>query len=186
MFRSVATTNRGDIMGYRSVRYKIKELEEKGYLNKGDSSVEYLTHSPNFIYRFFSDKTTKDGKKYFCQKLKEYLESEQVVFNLGYSLCIIPHEALVRKISEAKTQTELANNLSQFEFIEVLDNKDDCVIFRFIGRGDKKFYFNVGGLQHALPDGITVENVEAGYRIKVMSERCTADNEMEEIDKLFE
>jgi hypothetical protein len=173
-------------MSYQNVKQKIKELEEKGYLNKGDNSVEYLTHSPNFIYRFFGDKTTKEGEKYFRQKLKEYLENEEVVFRLGYSLCIIPHKALVRKISEARSHTELANNLSKFEFIQVLNNKDDCTHFQFVGRNGQRFLFDASALQCALPDGITVENVEDSYRIKIVSDRCTGKTEKEEIDKLFE
>lgn len=186
MFRSGATTNRGDKMSYSNVKSKIKELEEKGYLDKGDKSVEYLTLSYDFIYRFFSDKTTEEGERYFHQKLREYLEREQVVFTLGYSLCIIPHQALVRKISEARSHTELANNLSKFEFIQVLDNKDDCTHFQFVGRNGQRFFFDASALQCALPDGITVENVEDNYRIKIMSERCTGESEKEEIDKLFE
>lgn len=171
-------------MSYTNVDHKIRELEKLGYLNKGDSSVKYLTSSTDFIYRFFNDNMNKDVKTHFKKKLREYLEKEKVVFKLEYSLCIIPHEILISKISEANSYTEMASHLESFNFIRILRSNGGCLNFAFMGKDGSRFRFDAKALQYALPDGITVQN-DDNYNIKIISDKCTTKNEIKEIDKLF-
>lgn len=175
-------------MSYINAGQKIKELEKIGYLNKGDDSVRYLTSNTNFIYRFFNDNMSKEGARYLKQKLEEFLIKEKVMFQIGYSMAVIPHETLVKKISQANSYADMAFDVEKLDFIKVQRTTDEYMEFKFITNkvGRKDVYFDAEALQYALPDGITAENIKNSNRIRITSDRCTIDNEKKEIDKMFE
>jgi len=184
MFRSGATTNRGDIMGYRKAYSQIKKLEDNGYLNKGDSSVTHLTHDINIIYRFFNDKMNEDDKKHLKRRLTNFLIDEEVLFGIGYSLVIIPHEPMVKIINNATSYLDMLE-LDKIPFIDVRDTTDKGIVINF-KFGGKRAYFSPETINFALDDGIRASNHDSRYGILITSEKCMGDKSKEKIDKLFE
>lgn len=170
-------------MSYTNVKDKIDRLEEVGYLNRGDDSVEYMTKNPFIISRFFNDNTSTEGQKYFKQKLKEYLIEEKVLFQLNYSLLILPDFALSNIINGANSYSEMAFKLNKLEFVRVTSVKDDFVKIQFISQ-EQRLLFNAQNLQFILDEGITAENGDRNDII-IKSRKCDGVNEKKQIDALF-
>lgn len=103
-------------MSYEHAIMKMKKLEDNGYLNYGDNSVQY-SYDPNLYIRWFSsmDRRTEE---YLKGRIREVLLEERVLFRLGYNLVICPHEQMKSIVESAKTYSEMAKRLNNLPYLE--------------------------------------------------------------------
>ena len=171
-------------MSYENVRNKVNKLEDLGYLNRGDSSVEYMTMNPFIISRFVNRGMSQEGEKYFRQKLTEFLIEEEVLFEFIYSLLVLPSYALSRTINGANSYSEMALKLEKLNYVRIFSVTDDRVRFGFTSNGHD-LYLSAQSLQHILDDGIEAKNADNGG-IEITSDRCNSAGEKKQIDLLFD
>lgn len=172
-------------MSYEKVQLKINELEQLNYLDKGDHSVEYLTSSTNFISRFFNDNLSDEALVHLKNKLRQFLIEEQVLFNLAYSLLVVPCDKLRDIINNATSYSTMGIELEKLPFVFVKDCSASSIKIQF--RADDNIYHNLlitaKELDYIVGEGITV--YDEGKSIVIHSDNCATDNEIRLIDDLF-
>lgn len=172
---------------YWEVSKKIDELEEKGYLNRGDSSVSYLTKNKRLIARFFNDDLATDTIAHLRDKLEEYLTEKGMIFQIyKIYLIIIPDFRIANIINEAVSYDEMKIKLAELPFIRIIHHwSDNSVKIAFVSE-NMKFRLNADALKPVLSDWVSVYNYyPEDDTLIIKSDKCKKENEIANIDKLF-
>lgn len=174
-------------MSYENVEQKINQLEQKGYLNKGDHSVEYLTMNKEILCRFFNDTLSDEVRKHLKKKLRTFLENENVVFKLGYSLTVLPSEKLSKIINESTSYTQMSMELQKLPFVNVRECTTEYVKIAFTSNG-RSFDLYSKDLSYVVSDDIILTDVTSNYGVDIIikSTNCSVEDDLKEIDSLFD
>lgn len=173
-------------MSFENVKNKIELLENKGYLNKGDNSVEYLTKNTQIISRFFSNNMNEDEQIYLKQKLKKFLDEEQVLYEIGYSLTILPHIEIVEAINNSNTYTEMEQKLKQISFLKV-NSFNGKIYIKLCSNGEIS-HFSFDKLNKFCDKHIDIKAEKTSYynKYRIISQKCeNLENGKNAIDILF-
>lgn len=175
-------------MSYENVKAKVNELEQAGYMDKGDHSVEYMTCSNEILNRFFSDNLSDEARKHLKKKLRSFLEKENVIFSLGYSLLVVPSDDVADIINNSASYTQMALELEKIPFVNVYSCDSDCIKINFsvnnhsIQLLSDNFKYVINSDVVELSD----ESSSYGSKIIIKSKNCEEDNELKVIDGFFD
>lgn len=176
-------------MSYEKAIEQMRKLERKGYLSYGDSSVKYCLDG-NVYCRFFTSILDNDERKYLKDKMKEFLDNEDVIYHLSFSLEIVPHEEVIEIIENAHTYSDMAYNLNRLPYVSA-HGYNGKLRFSFIASHDGKTTQLDDSLLKKLCDKCSddifceMDENHKDYRY-LHSRKCeNLDNFKEEIDSLF-
>lgn len=178
-------------MSYENAVQQMKKLERKGYFSYGDSSTKYCL-DPNVYCRFFTRILDNDEEEYLKTKIREYLDKEDVVYNLSYSLQIVPDEEVISIVENAKTYSEMAMQLNRLPYVSA-NGSGGKLKFHFIasynGKTERLNDSHLKMLCDKCNDDIYCEMGESTYGkeyVYLHSRKCEdIDNFKNEIDELF-